>query len=83
MKHDLKTSKAVQYLGTVLLILAIAFTSVAATFPRALDSKSVSEVAISKFVAAQSNPQLSDDEKIKAVIDAYFTTRYEGQKLLR
>lgn len=25
---------------------------------------------------------MSDEEKIKATIDAYFTTRYEGQKLL-
>jgi len=82
MKHNLKSNKVLQYLGTVLFALMILLSSVAATHPTAVNSKSVTETAISQYVAAQSNPQLSDEEKIKTAIDAYFTTRYEGQELL-
>jgi hypothetical protein len=82
MRHNLEGSKVIQYLGTILLASILLLSSVAATPPTAVYSKSVSEAAISRHIVAQSNPQLSDDEKIKAAIDAYFTTRYEGQKLL-
>jgi len=41
------------------------------------------KIAISKYVTAQQNPALGDEAKIKAAIDAYFTLRYEGQRLLR
>jgi hypothetical protein len=44
--------------------------------------KNVSEIAISNYQTAQLSPNLSDEEKIKVAIDAYFTTRYEGQKIL-
>lgn len=82
MKHNLKVNKAIRYLEITLLISIIVFSSVAATVPAAISSKSISEVTISKYIDAQQNPVLSDEEKIKAAIDAYFTTRYEGQKLL-
>lgn len=82
MKHNLKIKKAIQNLGMVLLASIILLSSVAATTPIEVNSKSVTEVAISKYIAAQANPQLSNEEKIKTAIDAYFTTRYEGQRLL-
>src|SRR5260221_9280893 len=82
MKHNLKGNKVIQYLGTALLASIILLSSVAAAPTTTVNSKSVSEAAISKYLVAQANPQLSDEEKIKAAIDAYFTTRYEGQKLL-
>ena len=42
----------------------------------------VSRLAISNYLIAQHNPYLSDEEKIKYLIEAYFTTHYEGQKLV-
>lgn len=81
MKRNLKTNKAIQYLG-IFLVSIIAFTSIAATFPTDASSKSVTDAATSKYIVAQSNSQISDEEKIKTTIDAYFTTRYEGQKML-
>jgi hypothetical protein len=41
-----------------------------------------SQKALQKYQQAQADPNLSDEEKIKAAIDAYFTTRYEGQAVL-
>lgn len=83
MKPNLvKVNKVIQHVGIVLLALMILLSSVAATHPTAVNSKSVTETAISQYIAAQSNPQLSDEEKIKTAIDTYFTTRYEGQELL-
>ena len=37
---------------------------------------------IADYEAAQLNPSLSEDEKIKAAINAYFASRYESQKIL-
>lgn len=83
MKHDLKVKKVIQYASFAFLILAFVFTSVGVASAAQVQSKSVSQVAISKYLEAQQNPNLSDKDKIKAAIDAYFTTRYEGQKLLQ
>ncbi len=38
---------------------------------------------ISSYLEAQSNPRLTDEDKIKATIGAYFSLRYEGQKQLK
>lgn len=41
-----------------------------------------SQKALQKYQEAQADPNLSDEEKIKSLVDAYFTTRYEGQAAL-
>lgn len=82
MKHNLKGSQVIRFLGTLLLTSVIMLLSVAASPAKTITSKSTSQVAISKYFAAQQNPNLTDEDKIKTAIAAYFTTRYEGQKLL-
>ncbi|MBI2758752.1 MAG: amidase domain-containing protein [Chloroflexi bacterium] len=82
MKYNLKVNKSFRYAGFVLLILVIVLASLGATSPANAKQKSASQTAIANYVAAQHNPNLSDEEKIKATIDAYFITRYESQKLL-
>ena len=82
MKHNLKVNKSIRYAGFVLLILMIAFASLGAASPVNAKQESASQIAITKYAAAQRNPALTDEEKIKTAIDAYFTTRYEGQKPL-
>ena len=86
MEHSLKINKRIQYISMMVLImvlvLAFVFTSVVAASP-AQAKKSVSQTAISNYLAAQANSSLSDTQKIKAAINAYFTTRYEGQKTLQ
>lgn len=82
MNHSLKINKSIQYAGIIILVLVFVFASVAAIPPVNVE-KSVSASAISSYRTAQANPVLSDEEKIKSAIDAYFTTRYEGQKLLQ
>jgi Putative amidase domain len=67
---------------SIILIFVFIFVSVAAILP-SIAEKSASEAAISKYQATQLNPSLSDEEKIKSAIDAYLTTRYEGQKTLK
>lgn len=93
MKLLICTNKLVQYLRTVLPILIFAIVSVGASSPIRIvsigapspirdEKSSVSQTTIFSYVTAQRDPNLSDEEKIKAAINAYFTTRYEGQKLL-
>lgn len=82
MKHDSKINKNIWHVGIMSLILVFVTTFVAVVSP-VQAAKSVSQTAISTYLAAQSNPALSDQQKIKAAIDAYFTTRYEGQKTLQ
>ena len=82
MKSNLKINKNIQKVSIFALILVLAVVSVAAISPANIQQKSVSQMAIANYIVAQHNPNLSDEEKIKAAIDAYFTTRYEGQKLL-
>ncbi len=62
------------------LLLFIIFISSCAT-PQPINTE-VSQVAISNYEAAQKNPNLSDEDKIKIAIEAYFTLRYESQKQL-
>ncbi len=81
MKHNLKVNKTIQYAGIFVLMLALILLSFSAFSP-AYAKKSVSAAAMSHYLAAQADPALSDEEKIKAAIDAYFTARYEGQKLV-
>jgi hypothetical protein len=47
-----------------------------------VQQKTANEIIISKYQTAQRNPNLSDEEKIKVAIDAYFTIKYESQKFL-
>lgn len=83
MKHNLYVNKSIQHIALLLLILVLAFATLGASSSTApVEQKSVSRIAISNYLEAQQNPNLSDEEKIKAVIDAYFTVRYEGQKLV-
>ncbi len=51
-----------------------------AAFPE-IQVSPVSKQAVDAYLTAQNNPDLSDEEKIKTAIDAYFTSRYESQKL--
>ncbi len=82
MKYNLKVNKSIRYAGFALLILAIAFASLGAASPANAKHGLASQAAIAKYATAQRNSALTDEEKVKAAIDAYFTTRYEGQKLL-
>lgn len=82
MKHILHANKFVRHIGSVLILFVFAFASLGASSPAHIEQKSTSQIAISNHQAAQQNTNLSDEEKIKAAIDAYFTSRYEGQKLL-
>jgi hypothetical protein len=77
----MKNRKFIWSTGIFILLFAFVFTSVAAISPARVE-KSVTELAVAKYKAAQANVDLSNEEKIKTAIDAYFTTRYEGQKLL-
>jgi Putative amidase domain/S-layer homology domain len=86
MKHNLQNTKAVRYIGIALLVLILALISVrlaSATPPGdSIGNTQISQAAIADYLSAQANPVLSDEEKIKAAINTYFTTRYEGQKSL-
>lgn len=62
------------------LLLFIVFVSSCAT-SQPINTET-SQMAISNYVEAQKNPNLSDEEKIKIAIEAYFTLRYESQKQL-
>jgi hypothetical protein len=82
MKHSLRTNKSIQNIGTILIILVFALTLIGAAPRPNLQVKSVSQAEISNAVKTQQDPNSSDEEKIKAVIDAYFVTRYESQRLI-
>jgi hypothetical protein len=78
-----KSKTLVYFLVIVMLVLQVLPASAQGeTPPTTVQQKTVSEIAISNYQTAQLNPNLSDEEKIKAVIDAYFVVRYEGMKLL-
>lgn len=83
MKRTMHVNKPARYIGFILLILVLTLTSLGAVSPAQIEQESISQIAIVKYVEAQQNPNLNDEEKIKSAIDAYFTTRYEGQKLLK
>lgn len=70
-------------MGFVLLLIALTFTSIGASSPVQYGQISTTtQIAFSNYLATQQSEDLSDEEKIKAAIDAYFIARYEGQKVL-
>jgi len=77
----MKNGKVIWSVCIFVLLLAFVFTSVGAISP-GQGEKPPTELALAKYQAAQGNADLSDEEKINAAIEAYFTLRYEGQKLL-
>ncbi|MGC1379012.1 MAG: amidase domain-containing protein [Anaerolineales bacterium] len=83
MSHKLKANQIVWRLGLLLFLFVFVFTSLGASAPVQGDSGSTNLQVVSQYQAAQANPTLSDTQKIKAAINAYFTLRYEGQKVLR
>jgi hypothetical protein len=83
MKRTLQVNKPIQYVGAILLVLILAFTTSRTTTRAQAEQNSVSQAAVSNYQEAQQNSDLSDEEKIKSTIDAYFTLRYEGQRLLQ
>jgi hypothetical protein len=58
------------------------FVPIRATIMPVQTNTETSRVAIANYLAAQKNPDLNDEEKIKITIDTYFTLRYEGQKVV-
>ena len=82
VKHILHFNKAINNISILLVFLVIVFITIGATAQTNVEQKSFSQIAVSNYQAAQQNSELSEEEKIKALIDAYFTLRYEGQKLL-
>jgi len=66
---------------SVVLALVLLLTSVSATIAYGAKPPE-NQPIVSSYLEAQANPQLSDGDKIKNVIDAYFKSRYEGQKRL-
>lgn len=81
MKLTYRSNKPLKSPTLILLIVMLAFLCVAATPSNPLPP-SASQRAIASYLAAERDPNLDDEAKIKAAIDAYFTLRYEGQKLL-
>lgn len=65
----------------LLLIFVFALTTIASSSVGSYEELNVNQNAISKYLLAQKNPDLSDEEKIQTAIEAYFTARYESQKL--
>lgn len=83
MKQTLHNNKLLHRMGFVFMLIALTLTSIGASFPVQYEQKSTTtQIAFSNYLTAQQNLDLSDEEKIKAAIDAYFTSRYEGQKVL-
>jgi hypothetical protein len=72
----------IKNIGTMLLISIFALTSIGAIPQSALRAMSVSELAVTAALEIQKDPNLSEEEKIKSVINAYFVTRYESMKML-
>jgi hypothetical protein len=82
-KMNTKSKTLMYLLVAVMLVLQVLPVSARGEVSlSAVQQKTASETAISKYQTAQLNPNLSDVEKIKAVIDAYFVLRYEGMKVL-
>ncbi len=81
MKLIQRSNKPLRYSIFTLLIIMLLFVSIGASSSSSFQ-QSVSQIAISNYLAAQQDPNLDDEAKIKAAIDSYFTLKYEGQKLL-
>jgi hypothetical protein len=78
----MKLRKMMFNLGFVFLALVFALGTIGATSQTVKNKNTVSQISVSNYLEAQKNDNLSEEEKIKSAINAYFTTRYEGQKLL-
>jgi len=78
MKHNFANS-----IKIVLLILVFALAIFWVTSKSRSDQSPVSQTAVSEYQAAQKNATLSDEEKIKVAINAYFTIIYESHKLVK
>ena len=86
MKHNTVNEKITQNSRWSMLVLVFFLVSFGATpfhYKDQANKDSVSFVAISNYLHAQRNPKITQEEKIKTAIDAYFALRYEGQKLMR
>ena len=81
MKQPQRSNRPLKYPTLIPLIVMLILLSVAATSSNPLPP-SASQKAIASYLTAQQDPNLDDEAKIKAAIDAYFTLKYEGQKLL-
>jgi hypothetical protein len=77
------TPKATFPKALILLSITFVFCLNANTSYAYNQPKSTSLVAISKYLLSQQNSEISDKDKIKSTINAYFTVRYEGQRLLK
>jgi len=90
MKNNLHNITGLRHISATLLISVFVFVTIGATsqtsyqaacqVPAKSKNTQTSMIAISNYLAAQQNVDLSDEEKIKAAINTYFTIRYEGQK---
>lgn len=83
MEHPLGFLRITRYATISFIASAILLSIVAVTLPTQAQTQSVTEAAIANYNSAQANNALSDEEKIKVAIDAYFTLRYESRKLLQ
>jgi len=84
MKYRLKNIKGTRMFFAVLFIAISSLVSYGAS-PQTPKREIKEDLYITQNTAARGsaaliNTSLSDEEQIKAVIDAYFTVRYEGQK---
>lgn len=70
MDLNLIKNKVVQHANIALLILVLAFATIGAAPQTNMEEKSVSKIAISNYLTAQQNSDLTDEEKIKTAIDA-------------
>jgi hypothetical protein len=79
----MKLRKMMFNLGFVFLALVFALGTIGATSQTVKNKDTVSQFSVSNYLEAQKNDNLSDEEKIKSAINAYFTLRYESQKELK
>ncbi|NUM44713.1 MAG: hypothetical protein HUU38_08385 [Anaerolineales bacterium] len=73
MEHPLRFTRMARYTTISFMVIAILLSIVAVTLPTQAKTQSVTEAAITNYVSAQTDEALSDEDKIKAAIDAYFT----------
>ncbi len=83
MKNTMLSNKVLKFLGICLMLMVLLVSSIGATTKTSVEQKLVSPVTILNYQAAQYNPALNDEEKIKVAIDAYFSSGYESQKTLK
>ncbi len=69
MKLIQRSNKPLRYSIFTLLIIMLLFVSIGASSSSSFQ-QSVSQIAISNYLAAQQDPNLDDEAKIKAAIDS-------------